>query len=221
LKKHNFDASQTPDGANANNDSESRQFKLKQLYTGSYSILYEAAYDRFPELLPWDFDAAMAQVFKLLPTYGGPPDGASFERWAKRKIVDESSRWVFMHLAMTTTYRLMILSTISKNMWTSVEDCSIDAEDLYSDILPLIFRMAPKFLRNKRAKLSTRFCALAKRHVYYYHNSKNTKRLKAVTRRVVEQDKPLSVECLSALEMASIKNDEISNGYAEAGLSLA
>jgi hypothetical protein len=217
LQKYQIDPPQLANGAIADNDSQARQLKL---YTNCFSTLQDAAYDAFPNLSAPDCYRAMEAVARLLHEYGGPLDSESFERWGKRKAIDESSRYVFLHLALGE-YKRMILATIAKEMWTSAQDRSIEPEDLFSDVLLLIFEKAPQFLKNKRAKLSTRFCALAKRHVYFYYNSKFTKRLKAVNRRL-ERGQTLDVETLSEIEIASMKNDRLVSdlGYSEAGLSL-
>jgi hypothetical protein len=142
----------------------------------------------------------MERVFTLLHEYGGPLDSESFENWGRRKAIEESSRYVFMHLA-NGEFKLMILKVISENIWQSATDSAVEPHDLFNEVLMLIFRMAPKFLKDKRAKLSTRLCALAKKHVFF-HNSKNTKRLKAVTRRI-ERGGEFSVEMMSEEELAA------------------
>jgi hypothetical protein len=182
LKSHTLDTPQTANGTAADNDSETRKSQLKQLYINSFTNLQSAAFEHFPELTAYDCHAAMQRVAGLLPTYGGPVDSVSFEKWGERIAVQESSRYVFMHLA-NGEYRLMLLKVIADNLWTSATDRSIEPHDLFNDVLMLIFDMAPVFLRNKRAKLSTRMCSLAKRHVFF-HNSKNKKRLAAVTRQI-------------------------------------
>jgi hypothetical protein len=185
--------------------------------------LQDAAYEFFPELTAPDAHNAIEAIAALLPTYGGPLDSDSFERWGKRKAIEESSRFVFMHLA-NGEYKRMILATIAKEMWTSAEDCSVGAEDLYSEVLMLIFDMAPNFLRNKRAKLSTRLCSLARNHVYMYHNKKNKTRLAAVTKQMAD-DSPKGglhgVEMMRAEEIALIKADAIADGYRELGIAFA
>jgi hypothetical protein len=86
-------------------------------------------------------------------------------------------------------------------MWTSTVDRSIEPDDLYSEVLRLIFEMGPKFMRNKEAALSTRFCGLARRHTYFYYNSKNKKRFAAVARRI-ERGGEFRVEVMSEMELA-------------------
>jgi hypothetical protein len=146
----------------------------------------------------------------------------SFERWAKRKAIEEASRYVFLALAMGE-YRLMMLKVISDGIWTSSagENRAVEPDDLYSEVLLLIFAMAPKFLKNRQAKLSTRLCGLAKRHTFF-HNSNTAKRRNAVARRL-EKGKDLGVpEILSDAEIASMKKDAAvyDAGYAEVGFSL-
>jgi hypothetical protein len=220
LKRNNLRASRTANGTGANIESEARLSQLRQLYFNSFTNLQSAAFDQFPELSAPDCYSAMERVAALLPEYKGPPDGSvSFERWGKRKAIEESFRHVCLTLAMGK-YKRMIFATIAAEMWTSAQDRSVEPEDLFSDVLMLIFNRAPMFLKNKRAKLSTRLCALARKHVYLYYNSRNRKRLSAVTERI-ENGEDLGAETLSAIEMASIKNDAAYDpGYREAGLSL-
>jgi hypothetical protein len=192
LKKGNLRASQTPNGANANNDSVDRQLKLKQLYITSFTTLQNAAFEKFPDLTALDAHSAMEAVFGRLTEYGGPlHDSASFEKWGKRKAVEEASRFVFLALA-NGEYKKMILKVIIENMWESAMDSAVEPYDLFNEVLMLIFDRAPMFLKNKRAKLSTRMCSLARRHVFF-HNSRNKKRLAAVTLRI-EKGRELGVE---------------------------
>jgi hypothetical protein len=223
-KKQCIDAPQTANGTAANNDSLVRQ--LKQLLTNSYTAIESAAYEYFPDLTAPDCYQAMGRVERLLPTYKGPTDddGVSFEKWAKQAVVREAARYVFLALAMGK-YRLMLLKVIHDAMWTSAEDRARESSDLFSEVLTLIFAMAPKFLKNKspkEASLSTRLCGLAKKHVFLYYNSKNKKRLEAVKRRI-EKGQDLGVpEILSDAEIASMKNDAAvyDAGYSEVGFSL-
>jgi hypothetical protein len=160
----------------------------------------------------------MEAIAGRLHEYGGPLHSEPFERWGRRKAIEESSRFVFMHLA-NGEYKKMILKVISENIWQSATDSAVEPHDLFNEVLMLIFDRAPMFLKNKQAKLSTRMCSLARRHVFF-HNSKNFKRLNAVTRRI-ERGGEFSVEMMSAEERVSIKADSIADGYSEAGLYLA
>jgi hypothetical protein len=222
LKSPKLDAPHTATVTDADNESNDRQRKLTTLYFSNYTNLKDSAYERFPDLLPWDSLSAMERVAALLPEYGGPTEDDAFLRWAKRITVQESFRYICLALA-NGEYRRMILATIAKEMWTSAQDRSVEPEDLFSEVLALIFDRAPIFLRRKRASLSTRMCALAKRHVIFDYNSKVTKRLAAVKKHLENDGVFEGAETLSAVEIASMRKDRAVSdlGYAEAGFHLA
>jgi hypothetical protein len=221
LNDHKLDASRTIDGIDANNDSSNRLSQLKQFYFNSYNEMEVVAYESYADLDASQCYHVLEALAALLHKYKGPSTDVAFEKWAKRTVVKEASRYKLLALA-TTEYASLIHKAIHENLWTTAMDCGVGHDDIFNEVLWLIFQKAPALSKKGTAKLSTRLYALTKKHVYLYHNSRNKKRLAAVTRRI-EKDGDFSVEVLSDAELAAMKKDAAGYdpGYREAGLSLA
>jgi len=91
-------------------------------------------------------------------------------------------------------------------------------DDIYAEILALVFQHAHALRKPGRARLSTRLTALVRKHVDLYHNNRRARRIALVKKL------PLDLRCeqLSAEELASMEplsdNDSFGawakNGYA-------
>jgi hypothetical protein len=206
-------ASQTANGTSENIQSEDRKPKLKHLYFANYSNIQAVAFDSFKDLTAGDCYRVMEELAVHLHKYRGPLDdgGASFEKWANRIAAKETSRYRLLALA-TTEYASVIHKAIHDHLWLStVMDCGVGHDDVFNEVLWLIFQKAPALSRKGTAKLSTRLYALTKKHVFLYHNSKNTKRLKAVTKHL-ERCGEFGVEVMSEAELAA-ERAALSNPY--------
>jgi hypothetical protein len=106
-------------------------------------------------------------------------------------------------------------------MWSSAEDCAVSADDVFNEIALLVYQRAHSLAGKGRARTSTRLYGLAKKHCYLAHSAKNSRRLKAVRRRIQSGGR-LQCEYLSDIELASMRPEFASydSGYAECSLLL-
>jgi hypothetical protein len=195
----NFDASQLANGTIANTESIDRTTALKQFYASNFGTLKAAAHES-QKLLFYETDAAVAALSRNLNKYKGPLDERSFLKWANRWVAMEAARYPFLTMVMTEHSRV-IYAAIKDNLWTSAEDRAVEYQDVYSEVLMLVFNKAHVLCKKGSAKLSTRLYELTKKHVYLYHNSKNKRRFEAVARRL-QRGGSIDAEQMSEDELA-------------------
>jgi hypothetical protein len=166
-------------------------------------------------------DAIIAKLFSSLSRYGGAAVESDFMHWAGRFVSREAARYEITGRILTE-YEDVLHKAIHECLWTSAVDCAVQHEDIYWEIVFLIFQRAHSLDRPGRAKVSTRLYALAKKHIEFYHNNKNAKRRKSVQfRRNEIACERFSDEELAAMKVADADDAAWNPGYAEAGLSLA
>lgn len=223
MSVEHFDASQQASGTAANNESKARIALLKQLYFTNYSTLTTTAYEAYSGLLVFDCDRILETLATRLPRYKGPSTDEAFLKWATRFVMKEAGRYRFLAMVVTD-YSRVIYKAIYENLWVdSVENCAVGHDDVFAEVLVLVFNMAHSLNRKSPtgAKLSTRLYGLAKKHTHDYHNKKNIGRQNALKKRIERGLPPMKdVEVLSAAELASMKADSTWDaGYGEVGLS--
>jgi hypothetical protein len=182
MQEVNFDASQLANGTIANNESTDRTSTLQKFYASNFGALKAAAHES-QKLLFYEADAAVAALSRNLNKYKGPLNEESFLKWANRWVAREAARYPFLTMVMTE-HSGMIYAAIRDNLWTSAEDRAVEYQDVYSEVLMLVFNKAHVLCKKGSAKLSTRLYELTKKHVYLYHNSKNKRRFEAVSKRL-------------------------------------
>lgn len=166
-------------------------------------------------------DAIIGMLFRNLHRYGGPPVEADFMVWARRFVSREASRYEIT-ARILAEYKDLIHKAIHESMWTSAIDLAVEHQDVYWEVVFLIFQRAHSLDRKGTAKLSTRLYELVKKHVYQYHNKKNDQRRKSVQRRWNEIGcERFSDDELAAMRAAEADEGVYDPGYSEAGLSLA
>jgi hypothetical protein len=117
------------------------------------------------------------------------------------RVVSENERIIYS----------AIIQTLDKSQYV---DYSVTPDDIFSEVAFLIYQRLDSLLRVGSAKLSTRLFALARRHVYFYYIKPHIIRVNAVTRRLDKGQDFDGVECLSDVELASIRAAETEQGMA-------
>jgi hypothetical protein len=165
-------------------------------------------------------DAIIGKLFGNLHRYGGPPVEADFMKWARRFVSKEAARYEITGRILSE-YEDVMHKAIHECRWTSAVDLAIEHQDIFWEIVFLIFQRAHSLDRKGKAKLSTRLHALVKKHVYLYHNKKNDQRRKLVQLRRNElRCEHFSDEELDAMRAAVTEDTPYDPGYADAGLSM-
>jgi hypothetical protein len=198
----NFDASQLANGTIANNESTDRPNRastLQKFYASNFGALKAAAHES-QKLLFYEADAAVAALSRNLNKYKGPLTEESFLRWANRWVAREAARYTFLTVVITE-HSGMIYAAIKDHLWTTAEDLATEPQDIFSEVLMLVFNKAHVLSKKGSAKLSTRLYALTKKHVYLYHNSKNKRRFEAVAKRL-QRGGSIDAEQMSEDELA-------------------
>lgn len=165
-------------------------------------------------------DAIIGKLFRSLSRYGGPPVETDFMQWARRFVSKEAARYEITGRILEE-YEDLIYCAIRESLWTSAVDRSIELQDIYWEIVLLIFQRAHSLDRPGKAKLSSRLYALVEKHVFLYHNKRNWKRQKLVQLHRNElRCEHFSNEELDAMRAAEVDDAPYDPGYAEAGLSM-
>jgi hypothetical protein len=164
--------------------------------------------------------AVIGSLFANLHRYGGPPIEPDFMKWARRFVSKEAARYEITG-RLLAEHEDLIHKAISESLWTSAVDRAVEHQDIYWEIVFLIFQRAHSLDRPGKAKVSTRLWALVEKHVYLYHNKRTHQRRKLVQLRKNE----LQCEHFSDEELAAMRAEEAGDaawdpGYAEAGLSM-
>jgi hypothetical protein len=116
------------------------------------------------------------------------------------RVIDRASnrtRWD-VALELVSEYERLIRAAIHDNLWTSVMDCGVDRDDLYSDVVLLIHSYAHELTAPGTAKVSTRLYALVKRHCFFV-NQKTHRRV-MLTRKSWQE---IAVEYLTPEQIAT------------------
>lgn len=214
----NLDALHAANGTAADTDSSTRTNLISQLFFNNYAALTAVAYEAYPGLLVWDCDRILTQLGQRLGRYKGPLAQEPFMRWAERFVTKEAERYAIT-TRILTEYRKVIFKAISDNLWNSAQDRATEHADIFAEVMLLVFRKAHALNRKGTAKESTRVYGLVKKHVFLFHNTRNKRRREAVARHLAQLGE-LACETFTPEELESISHDGISEGYAEAGLSL-
>jgi hypothetical protein len=94
----------------------------------------------------------------------------------------DAKRRELVNLALTT-YKRIIYAAILSQVDSFVQDYSMDPDDLYIEVVSLIWDLADELEQQGKAKLSTRLCQLAKRHAANRRN-KAQNRYRLVTENI-------------------------------------
>lgn len=180
-------------------------------------LCYEAGKNKLFCTTP---EAIIGKLLESLHRYGGPPVESDFLKWARRFVAKEAARYEITGRILAEHSNL-IHDAIHKNMWTSAIDRAVEHDDVFWEVVYLIFHRAHSLDAQGKAKLSTRLYSLVEKHCYLYYNSKNAKRRKSVQRQFNE----IGCECLSDDELAAMRASEVDDaawnpGYSEVGLSM-
>lgn len=154
---------------------------LAQVVFANYGTLVGAAYESYPGLLFSDPEKIVASLNRSLVHYTGPMDDESFLGWACEWVAKETKRYEFLAYVLKEHSRT-IRSAIRGSQWTSILDAATDEDDIFAEVMALVFLKAHALRRKGTAKLSSRLTALAKKHVAYYHNHPNKRRSDLVLR---------------------------------------
>lgn len=165
-------------------------------------------------------DTIIGKLFSNLHRYGGPPVEANFLNWARRFVSKEAARYEITGRILAD-YKDLINDAVRKSLWTYAIDRAVELQDIYWEIVLLIFQRAHSLDSPGKAKLSTRLYALVKKHVYQYHNKKNWKRRKKVQGGYRNFCETFSEEELASIKAAESDDAVYDPGYAEAGFSIA
>lgn len=164
-------------GADAAPILNSRNATLQQMIVTNYETLKAAAYDAFPQLYFTDAEQVIERLSNKAPKrYGGPLQSTSFLAWATRWIERDTQRYRFLAKVLSE-HSVTIRWAIREYLWTSALDASVDQDDVFAEIMGLVFEHAHDLKKAGKAKLSTRLVALAKTHIRLYHNHPNRRRL--------------------------------------------
>jgi hypothetical protein len=222
MTESNFDASQTAQGTAAKTNLTTRTAQLQQLYATNYSNLQSVAYEAYPHLMVFDADKIMTLLAERLHKFKGSLDdnGVSFEKWATRWVSKEAQRYKIL-AEILAEHSGIIHKSIQDNLWTSVQDRSVEHNDVFAGVMVLVFARAHSLKRRGRAKLTTRLYSLTKKHCWLKHNSRNKRHRNGVQRHLEQGGELGGCEVMSAAEIASLKAFEVYDpGYGEIGLSI-
>ncbi|WP_433965983.1 hypothetical protein [Tunturiibacter gelidiferens] len=202
MEHSNFDALQRASGTPANIDSHNRMTKLSQLVSDHQATLTAAMYKAHRDLYTFDVDHILNRLRANLYKYEGPSTDEPFVRWARRWVMKEAQRHRITE-AILHEHSRIIHGAINDNLWmTSVEDRATQHHDVFWEITNLIFSKAHALNKSGTAKLSTRVYALVKRHCWFYHNTRNQRRLNSLTKHL-NQGGELKCEVMSDEELAA------------------
>lgn len=215
-----IDAPQSAPGTDAETILNDRT-KLQQFIINNGAELRDLAHDAGKHKLFYCTpDAILGTLFRSLHCYGGPPVEADFMKWARRFVSKEAARYEITGRILAE-YEDVIHKAIHECRWTSAVDLAMEHQDIYWEVVYLIFQRAHSLNRPGPAKLSSRLYALVKKHIYLYHNKPNRKRRALVQLHQGElQCEHFSKEELAAMRAAEIDDAPYDPGYHEAGLSL-
>jgi hypothetical protein len=220
MKSEQLDAPCTATGTDMETTPEDRTSTLNNFLVANYRNLQDAAYAAYPDLLVFDAEKIIVQLSKKLNRYTGPPLEPLFMKWACRFMIHEAERYKFASQILVEQADV-IHAAIHNSLWTSAVDLAVEHQDIYWQVVELIFDRAHSLNRRGTAKLSTRVTGLVKKHIYFYFNSRNAGRKKKVAKGLA-LDMPIQCERLSDEEIASIRlKDLYDPGYSEVGLSIS
>ncbi len=194
-------------GTSAATNPAARTQILHSFLLTNKAPLLDACYDAYPGLLVWDAESILSSLTLSLARYGGPYEKGSFMRWATRFTVKETRRYEILNRILAEHERT-IYAAIRENLWTSSTCAAVEYQDVFWEVAQLVWERAESLDCRGKAKLSTRLTALTKRHCYYFHNARNSRRRKAVQRHV-EAGETLNCEHLSDVELASMRADSL------------
>lgn len=190
---------------------------LQGFIVGNQAALTAAVFDTYPDALyslPETIVSAL--ILNLGEEYGGPVEQEPFLGWALSWVQREAERHRFT-LMVYSEYALVIHAAIHKYRWRSFEDCGITHDDLFAEIILLVFKKAHELSRPGTAKLTTRLTSLVRKHLYF-RDKKSARHQRLVRERVDEIPDAIR---LSDEEIASMQPDpEIYEpGYSECALN--
>ena len=215
-----IDTSRPATGTGATTNPSDRHNTLRDFVVTNYQELTEAAHEASHNKLFFSTpEVIVGTLVANLHRYGGPTDATSFMKWAQRFVSKEARRFLITGEIMEKHSNL-IYKCIHESLWTSAVDWAVTPEDIYWEVVFLIFQRATSLGSKGTAKLTSRLWELTEKHVYLYYNSKNNKRRKAVERNVDR----ISCERLSDMELAAMREESggvnpVDAGYAELGFS--
>jgi hypothetical protein len=154
----------------------------------------------------------MGVLASKLPSYRGPLTADAFERWATKIVTKEAARYSIATEIITKNgfyIRTAIRRAFAPSHLNRAEDWAVEEDDVFWEVVQLIFQNAHSLHNPGKAKLTTRLWALAKRHVGLYHTSKSNRRHR-LNRLRVEQGLPYGLplrEVVPEAERAALSNN--------------
>jgi len=160
-------------------------------------------------------DAIIGKLFNSLHRYGGPPIENDFIKWASRFVAHEAARYEITGRILAT-YRRLILNAIRRERWDSATDCAVEDEDIFWEVVDLVFQKAHSLDKPGAAKLSTRLTRLVQKHVYLYHNKPNVQNRRSVLLRRNELGCAFfSDEEMKAMRAEQAEDEPVSRGTSD------
>jgi len=199
-----------------NAQSAKRLEALQGFIVGNQEVLTTAIFEAYPDALYSLPEGIIKGLIRNLAAYDGPTTLEPFLSWAVAWVQQEADRHRFT-LLVYSEYALVIHAAIHDYLWTSYKDYGVSHDDLFAEIILVVFSMAHELSQLGTAKLSTRLTELVKTHVGF-HNIKNHRRRKLVTEKI--ERIPDSIR-LSDDEIASMqpKPKLYEPGYSECALN--
>ncbi len=187
--------------------TDDRQNKLSSLAFEHYETITGAPYETYPGLNFGDHDRIVGTLSASLQSYSGPLKKDPFLAWAVALVQTEAQRYRMLDKARGE-HRSVIRAAISRALYGATEDCAVDVDDVFNEVLLLVFTLGPELAKPGSAKLSSRLFALARRHTYGYFTKKRNERHALITERVAEFGTLPGFECLSDEEIAAMNASE-------------
>lgn len=179
--------------------------ELEALFISRYAALRDSIYAEYPGCLFTDAERILESCASLVASHQGPPDSllAKLEKHVKKEA--QALSWYYT--AITQNERI-IRAAINRSLYTSSVDRAATPDDVFNEVLFLIYGKRHKLMKAGSAKLSTRLFSLAETHCYLYYSSKAKKRHEAVKKHLAHGGILEDCEVLSPDELADMRAAE-------------
>lgn len=203
--------------------AESKQQHLHSIFYRNLASLEGTAYDAYTELRSEDAQRIMRHLREEIARYTGKP--SSFLKFARSFIRKQVQWYRYGPTSLHYQSRSEFLESIMRDrkakgaIFNGIRDglsgvsmdCAIDAEDVFQEVLFLIWKMADDLSKpSSSANLATRLRALAKRHTLGYHTLKRNRRYNSLTAHLNSYG-DLGCEYITDMELASMRADEFAD----------
>jgi hypothetical protein len=181
--------------------------RLEALYNHRFETLCAKVFEYEPSLLSGDDKRVLARLYTELPEYDGGLNDRSYLQWAEEFIKAEARKFAFV-ATVAKDHGAVIHGGIWSALRSSpfVMECSIGADDLYSEVLSLILKYADNLAEKGSARLSSRLYALARKHALFSVRKRNRRFAKILSQ--PDAVRAFIKETLTDEELAAIKAGE-------------